>query len=122
MEYPTDSGMLFDALRKVITLTSTLCQHYKVSGWRQSNYNLQRLKKHWRKAQQSHRSRKVDADKLKANAYKAYLKLAKHYHEKSLASVEELSAKSKHLSPEAWNYLQNQLEKQKLEETLELVE
>ena len=35
----------------------------------------------------------------------------KHYHKKSLASVEELNAKSKHLSPEVWNHLQNKLEK-----------
>ena len=111
VEYPTDSGMLFDALRKVITLTSTLCKQYGVKGWRQSNYNLQRLKKRWRKAQQSHRSRKADADKHKANAYAAYLREAKCYVDKSLVSVDQLNSISKQLSPEAWSVLQKNLEK-----------
>lgn len=109
VEYPTDTGMLFDALRKTINLSSDLCTHYRIDGWRQSNYNLQRLKTHWRKAQATHRSRKADAEAKKAKAYSAYLRIAHQYYEKSLASVEQLQALSKTLSPDSWSRLQHDL-------------
>jgi len=32
VEYPTDSGMLWDAMRKAILLTSRLCEKHNVSG------------------------------------------------------------------------------------------
>ena len=87
VEYPTDSGMLWDAMRKSILLTSRLCDTYELSGWRQVSYNLQRLKNHWRKAQQSHRSRQANAEEKKHKAYKAYLRVAHQYYDRTLESV-----------------------------------
>ncbi|MFT5084829.1 MAG: hypothetical protein ACI9Y1_002885, partial [Lentisphaeria bacterium] len=46
VEYPADTGMLWDAMRKSILLISTLCQHYDVDGWRQVSYNILRMKSH----------------------------------------------------------------------------
>lgn len=104
--------MLWDAMRKIILLTSRLCRQHGVEGWRQANYNGQRVKKHWRKAQKSHRSRRADAEANKHKAYQAYLRIANKYYEKSLVSIKELQdVVSKSLSPTAWSHLQNELEK-----------
>ncbi len=107
VEYPTDTGMLFDAIRKAITLTARLCNQYNIPGWRQWTYNLQRTKSHWRKAQRSQRSRKADAEKSKQKAFSAYLKVVEGYHQKSQKSLDQLQAMSKELSPKAWCRLQD---------------
>ena len=112
VEYPTDSGMLWDAIRKTVLLTATLCNTYGISGWRQAAYNVQRIKNHWRKAQKSHRSRQANAVEKKQQAYKAYLRVVNQYYEKSLLSLQHLQEEvGKELSPEAWSFLQNELEK-----------
>ena len=110
VEYPTDTGMLFDAVRKTISSTAKLCKRFGIGGWRQSAYNIQRLKNHWRKAQKSSRSRKADAEEIKSKAYKSYLREAKKYYQKSLESVEQLQAIGKDLEPKDWNKLQKELE------------
>ena len=111
VEYPTDSGMLWDAMRKTLLLTSRLCKEHKIDGWRQVNYNLQRIKSHWRKTQKTHRSRKADAEENKQKAYKAYLRVTNNYYEKSLESVKKLQETGKQLCPSDWSHLQNELEK-----------
>ncbi len=113
VEYPTDTGMLWDAMRKSIVLTSRLCEMYQIAGWRQAFYNLQRLKKHWRKAQQSHRSGKVNLLDKKRKAYNAYLRVAEQYLDRTIVSVESLQEDNlnQQLSLEQWSYLQKELEK-----------
>ena len=97
VEHPTDRGMLFDAMRKTIVLTKELCDRYNINGWRQSHYNILRLKACSRKAQQSHYSRRVDAEKQKHKAYKKYLRVAQRYIDKSIASIDELIAVSEQM-------------------------
>ncbi len=109
VEYPTDTGMLFDAIRKTITLTARLCNQYDIPGWRQWTYNLQRTKNYWRKAQRSQRSRKVDAQKSKQKAFSAYLKMVEGYHRKSQQSLDQLQAMSKELAPQDWCCLQDSI-------------
>ncbi len=112
VEYPTDTGMLWDAMRKSILLTSRFCDTFDLSGWRQVSYNLQRLKNHWRNAQKSHRSRKANAEEKKKKAYNAYLRVADQYLEKTLVGVQQLQEIiSQQLPPEARSHLQNDLEK-----------
>ena len=82
--------MLFDALRKTIVLTKELCDRYNINGWRQSYYNIVRLKACLRKAQQSHRSRRADSEEYKHKVYKKYLRVAQGYIDKSIASIDEL--------------------------------
>ena len=62
VEYPTDIGLLWDAMRKVMQLTSRLCREHHISGWRQVEFGLKRLKSCFRKAQLSKRSRKAGAE------------------------------------------------------------
>ncbi len=45
VHYPTDINLLFDAIRKVITLTAVLCSILGITGWRQSSNNLRKVKK-----------------------------------------------------------------------------
>lgn len=63
VHYPTDINLLFDAMRKVITLTATLCTLCALIGWRQSNHNIKTLKQLFRKAQQLKRSTSKDQAK-----------------------------------------------------------
>ena len=109
VEYPTDTGMLFDAIRKTITLTAELCDRHNIPGWRQWAYNIQRAKHHWRKAQRSQRSRKADAEEGKQKAFSAYLNVVEGYYQKSQLSLDQLQAKSQTLSPKDWSHLQDSI-------------
>jgi len=51
VHYPTDINLLFDAMRKGITLIAQFSLVYGFSGWRQSAYTLRQLKKLFRKTQ-----------------------------------------------------------------------
>lgn len=111
VEYPTDTGMLWDAMRKSILLISHLCQTHGLDGWRQVSYNILRLKCHWRKAQRSNRSRQASAEEKKKKAHKAYLRVANQYFERTQNSIQQLQEDvSKQLSPEVWSQLQDELE------------
>jgi transposase, IS5 family len=63
VHYPTDINLLFDAMRKVITLVATLCTLCNCNGWRQSKHNIKTLKRLFRKAQQLKRSTSKDQAK-----------------------------------------------------------
>lgn len=82
--------MLFDASRKVIQLIAELCDKYNVPGWRQYQYNIKQVKKAFRKAQQSKRSKSKDEtkrNKLIAEVHKTYIELANSFIEKAVASM-----------------------------------
>ena len=112
VEHPTDTGMLWDAMRKTIILTSRLCDFYKIEGWRQASYNLLRLKSHWRKAQRSNRSRQKDAEVKKKKAHQKYLRITQQYFHRSVESVEQLQVKASSQPPgDSLDNLQNQLDK-----------
>ena len=64
VHYPTDISLLFDAMRKVITLVATLCDLCSQAEWRQSGHNLKTVKRLFRKAQKLKRSTSVDPVKI----------------------------------------------------------
>ena len=74
VHYPTDINLLFDAMRKVISLTATLCSLCNHSGWRQSKHNIKTLKRLFRKAQQLKRS--TSKDQAKKNKREELIKAA----------------------------------------------
>lgn len=47
IHFPTDINLLFDATRKTIQGTASLCKQYGITDWRQSNYHLRELKKQY---------------------------------------------------------------------------
>jgi hypothetical protein len=55
VHYPTDTNLLFDAIRKVIQQTAVLCNSNNLSDFRQSTYNVRQIKNSMRRAQKSRR-------------------------------------------------------------------
>jgi hypothetical protein len=96
VHYPTDINVLWDAMRKVITLIAALFCFWGLSDWRQSAYNLRQLKRAFRKAQKTKRSSSKDPDKQAARAqrvveaHQAYLDLAEWFVCKAEDSVARL--------------------------------
>jgi hypothetical protein len=95
VHYPTDINLLYDAMRKVITLTAQWCDRREVSGWRQHRYNVKHLKRLMRQAQNKKRAKAKSAEGQQKNAalvvaaHQAYLDAAGHYLNKAQATVAE---------------------------------
>ena len=98
VHYPTDINLLYDAMRKIITLTGRWCKQKQVSDWRQHQHNVRHLKRLMRKAQNTRRSKaKAEEQKQKnaaltQEAYQAYLDVAECYLNKAKATVTKLEA------------------------------
>lgn len=81
VDYPTDIGLLWDAIRKVITLIARICDACDLTEWRQSRYYLGKIKRVLRKVQKLKRSnsknpeKKEQRDRLIEEAYREYLDL-----------------------------------------------
>jgi hypothetical protein len=79
VHFPTDISLLWDAIRKVVTLTAKLCGEQELTLWRQSQFNLRQVKKDYRKVQKARHSSSKDERKKAAQhqvviqAYEAYL-------------------------------------------------
>jgi len=98
VHYPTDINLLFDAMRKVITLLATLCALCELSGWRQSEHNIKMIKRHFRKAQQLKRSTSKDQVKKDARetliktAHQEYIDLAATFLDRARITIEQANA------------------------------
>ena len=98
VHYPTDINLLFDAMWKVITLVAGVCDKLGLSAWRQSAYNLRKLKRLYRKAQNLKRSKakkkeKVEEkEKMIVKAHREYTDSAEAYLEKAQGTLEFLLA------------------------------
>ena len=55
VHYPTDINLLYDAMRKIITLTGRWCEHKQITDWRQHQHNVRHLKRLMRRAQNTRR-------------------------------------------------------------------
>ena len=93
VHYPTDINLLFDAMRKVILLIMALCDDLGVSGWRKGLYNLKKVKRSFRKAQQLKRStsknktKRAKREQLIIDAHMAYLELANSIIERAKETI-----------------------------------
>jgi transposase, IS5 family len=85
VHFPTDINLLFDAIRKMITLTMRICCHNTISDWRQGNHHIRKAKRFYRKAQQLKRSsskdetKKAQREQLIIAAHNEYIDLAQYY-------------------------------------------
>jgi hypothetical protein len=83
-------------MRKVIALVARVCDELGLSVWRQSGYNIRKLKKLYRTAQNRKRSkakkkeRVEEKNKRVALAHREYIEVAKGYLEKAKATVDSL--------------------------------
>jgi transposase, IS5 family len=100
VHYPTDINLLYDAMRKVITLTARWCEQRQISDWRQHRYNVRHLKRLMRQAQNKKRARAQSQEQQKKNqalvveAHRAYLEAAERYLNKAQATLAKLDNSS----------------------------
>jgi hypothetical protein len=89
VHYPTDINLLYDAMRKVITLSAQWCDQHALSDWRQHAYNVRHLKRLMRAAQNKKRSKAQSEEQQKKNAtliaeaHQEYLEVAERYLKKA---------------------------------------
>ncbi len=97
VHYPTDINLLFDAIRKVITLVAALCATLNMSDWRQSKYNLKVIKKLYRTAQKLKKSTSTDDKKKEqreeaiTEAHQAYIETVESFLVKARATMAKIS-------------------------------
>jgi len=95
VHFPTDINLLWDALRKAITLTAHWCERRQLSDWRQYSYNLRQLKRLMRSAQNKKRSvAKARQDKIDAQvtqAHQAYVDQARSHLDKIQDTLTKLA-------------------------------
>ncbi len=97
VHYPTDTNLLWDAMRKLVTLTGRACEECHIPGWRQYSHQLRQLKRRLRKTQKVRYSNAKDATK-RANkcrqvhaVYRDYLSKARALISKAALSMEALA-------------------------------
>jgi IS5 family transposase len=105
VHFPTDVSLLFDAMRRVITLLAQECIRCEMSDWRQSAHNVRHLKRLLRAVQNKKRS-KAQSDQKKAKneadiivAHQELLKVAGHYLAKAKQTLTTLAAERKEDTP-----------------------
>lgn len=96
VHYPTDINLLYDALRKVITLTSQWCEERGLTDWRQHAYNIGHVKRAMRTAQNRKRSKAQSEAQREKNAalvitaHQDYLDVARRYLNKAKGTLTRL--------------------------------
>ena len=63
VHHPTDTNLLFDAIRKMISLTAIICSEIGITAWRQSHHNITKVKRLLRGIQRLKRSTSKDEAK-----------------------------------------------------------
>lgn len=88
VHYPTDINLLFDAMRKVMTLIAQSCTVHGLTEWRQSAYHIRLIKRLFRQAQRVKRSTSNNPKKKKQQesriikAHQEYIDTAGSYLQK----------------------------------------
>lgn len=100
VHYPTDINLLYDAIRKVVTLVAALCILLNLSDWRQSKHNLKTIKKLFRKAQQLKRSTSTKPEKMElrerqiVEAHQEYIDKAQEFLARARTIIENIGLNS----------------------------
>ena len=77
VHYPTDINLLWDAMRKIVVLTTKECNRLGICEWRQYRHTLKKIKKLYNQARRScHGQQK---EQFRITAHKAYLTVAAEY-------------------------------------------
>jgi len=63
VHFPTDTNLLFDAIRKMISLIAIVCSEIGITAWRQHDYNIKNVKRLLRSIQRLKRSTSKDEAK-----------------------------------------------------------
>lgn len=98
VHYPTDTNLLWDALRKLMIQAGRSCEKQGIPGWRQYQFNLRQVKKLFRRTQKVRYSQSVNdgrgLERSKKNdaIYQAYLDSARFYVAKARQAQQSLEA------------------------------
>ncbi len=102
VHFPTDINLLWDAMRKLITIIMILCKDLGFGGWRKGIDNLFKVKKLFKNAQDIKRStsknseKQAEKDKLIINAHLAYLELVQSLVDRAKESLTEIPEDDEH--------------------------
>ncbi len=89
VHFPTDTNLLWDAMRKTIETCADLAGANGLSEWRQSTYNIRQFKKSYRVIQRLRHSTSKDENKREGKrseieqAHRSYLEQAEGYLERA---------------------------------------
>ena len=97
VHYPTDTNLLWDAMRKLVNVIGRACKEQGVSGWRQYKHHLRQIKKRFIRVRKARYSNSENAD-IKAkreqevhDLYRDYLSLSQNMIDKSETTLDELT-------------------------------
>jgi len=76
VHFPTDISLLYDSMRKSISLTAGICRENNMVGWRQSEHNIKSLKRELRKVQKAKHSGKAATEEKIKMVHKGYISKA----------------------------------------------
>ena len=103
VHFPTDINLLFDAIRKMITLVMQICGHLDISEWRQGKHLIRNAKKLYRTAQKLRHAaskdpvKRAEREQLIIQAHTAYIDLAQAYADRiqdTLSSIQDFDIKT----------------------------
>jgi hypothetical protein len=93
VHYPTDTNLLFDATRKMISLIAIICSEIGVTTWRQSHHNILKVKRLLRGIQRLKRSTSKDAaqkqkrEQFIVNEHQNYITVCKGFVSKTKETI-----------------------------------
>ena len=96
VHFPRDMNLLWDAMRKLVTLVLALCGGLGISGWRKGMRDLRKVKRLFRKARNLKRSaskdpeKKAERDRLVAEARIACLEFVRSLLDRERATIAEI--------------------------------
>ena len=85
VHYPTDTNLLFDAIRKMISLIAIICSEVGITAWRQSHHNIITVKRLLREIQKLRRSnskneaKKQERDQLIVDKHQNYIEVCQGF-------------------------------------------
>jgi hypothetical protein len=97
VHYPTDVNLLWDAIRKVITLTARQCDELGITEWRQEKYILRKIKKLFDRVRKLKRSSAKNQRQVAKReqtimaAHEAYVSVIESYLQKARQALGILS-------------------------------
>jgi len=96
VHYPTDTNLLFDAIRKMIKLIAIICSELGITAWRQSDYNINKVKRLLRGIQRLRRStskneaKKKEREQLIINKHLDYINVCQGFVFKAKETIQIL--------------------------------
>lgn len=105
IHYPTDTNLLFDGIRKTISLSVRLAKGHGIAGWRQYRHLIRKAKRTKRQIEKVARSKKKEKDTELKRLYEHLINQAVDIVDRSLETIHLYqSRKNRSNEPLAVNY------------------